>query len=283
MGWIFPSTKGGVNINGNLVFLTDKDKPTVSVGFSKKELKKHKGIAGLKYYLVVMYLRKHVEIFGEITLSINRLMEECGYSTKSHNKNSYDDFRVLIKNEILDNGYASTNSVVMEISPTAYFTIQLSTKKSIFFSNDEFVLFTMQEFEQIVNLKSRVNKSILAGVFLYIKQFISAESQTVYGSKVSFPSKIKIKKALGISSTTTIESAIAGLINAKLLYSRSDFFIEDSDCEGVFIPARNIFALSKNDLSESICVSELEGFYKTKVYTKENVPGEIKYLKEKDR
>ncbi len=230
-----------------------------------------------------MYFRKHVDTFGEVTLSINRLMEECGYSTKSHNKASYDDFRLLIKNEVMDKGYASTNINIMEISPATYFTVQLSTEKSLFFSGDEFVLFSVAEFEKIAKSKSKVNKSVLAGVYLYIKQFISAEATPQYGSKVAFPSKFKTRKILGVASTTTIESAIKDLIDIGLLFEKSDLFVEDSDDEGYFVPTRNVYALSKNDLNQDECILQLSEFYKSPVYIKKDVPGEIRYLKKKMR
>ena len=230
-----------------------------------------------------MYFRKHVDTFGEVALSINRLMEECGYSTKSHNKASYNDFRRLIKNEVLDKGFASTDIDVMEMSPATYFTIQLSTEKSIFFSNDDFVLLNINEFEKITNSKSKVNKSVLVGVYLYIKQFISAETQVQYGSKIAFPSKFKMKKVLGVSSTTTIESAIGGLIDIGLLFMGLDFFVEDSDDEGYFVPTRNVYALSKNDLNQDECILQLSEFYKSPVYIKKDAPGEIRYLKKKMR
>ena len=35
----------------------------MTVGFSKKEFKNHKGVSGLKYYLIIMYLRKHMQTF----------------------------------------------------------------------------------------------------------------------------------------------------------------------------------------------------------------------------
>ena len=73
----------------NIIFLPSEEKPNVTVGFSKKEFKNHKGVSGLKYYLIIMYLRKHLETFGQVALTLNQLLEECGYSTKSHNKSIY--------------------------------------------------------------------------------------------------------------------------------------------------------------------------------------------------
>ena len=74
----------------------------MTIGFSKNDFKSHKGVSGLKYYLIVMYMRKHLQTFGQISLTLNHLLEECGYSTKSHNKSIYSDFREIIKTEIIN-------------------------------------------------------------------------------------------------------------------------------------------------------------------------------------
>ena len=93
----------------NIIFLPNEEKSNVTVGFSKKEFKNHKGVSGLKYYLIIMHLRKHLETFGQVTLTLNRLLEECGYSTKSHNKSIYSDFREIIKTEVI-NKYTPANT-----------------------------------------------------------------------------------------------------------------------------------------------------------------------------
>ena len=54
--------KGAIEID-TYIYLSEKDKQITSVGFSKKEIKNHKGISGLKYYLIILYLRKHVQTF----------------------------------------------------------------------------------------------------------------------------------------------------------------------------------------------------------------------------
>ena len=45
-------TKGVIKID-NYIYLSEKDKKITSVGFSKKEIKNHKGISGLKYYHII--------------------------------------------------------------------------------------------------------------------------------------------------------------------------------------------------------------------------------------
>lgn len=57
--------KGGNLKISDIIFMPNREKQNVTVGFSKKDFKNHKGITGLKYYLIVMYLRKHLETFGQ--------------------------------------------------------------------------------------------------------------------------------------------------------------------------------------------------------------------------
>ena len=248
----------------------------MTVGFSKKEFKNHKGVSGLKYYLIIMYLRKHLETFGQVTLTLNRLLEECGYSTKSHNKSIYSDFREVIKTEIINKGYATCNVDIFTVSPTEMFSLQLSDKKSIFYTKDNFVQFSVDEYEQIANVNGKINKSVLTGVYLFIKQYIIESDLPI--PKVSYPSKQQIKKGIGISSTTTIENAISTLCEMKMIYVRSEMFVENTEIEGEFIPTRNVFALNEEELYGDAILVELEKVYGRKVYNREDITGNIKFL-----
>ena len=276
-GKIFPSNKLKEENNINdIIFLTNEDKTNVTVGFSKKEFKNHKGVSGLKYYLIIMYLRKHLETFGQITLTLNRLLEECGYSTKSHNKSIYSDFREIIKTEIINKGYATCNVDIFTVNPTEMFSLQLSDKKNIFYTKDNFVQFSIDEYEQIANVNGKINKSVLAGVYLFIKQYIIESDLPIL--KVSYPSKQQIKKGIGISSTTTIENAISTLCDMKMIYVRSEMFVENTEVEGEFIPTRNVFALNEEELYGDAILVELEKVYGRKVYNREDITGNIKFL-----
>lgn len=48
--------KGGNLKISDIIFIPNREKQNVTVGFSKKDFKNHKGITGLKYYLIIMYL-----------------------------------------------------------------------------------------------------------------------------------------------------------------------------------------------------------------------------------
>ena len=263
----------------NIIFLPNEEKSNVTVGFSKKEFKNHKGVSGLKYYLIVMYLRKHLETFGQVTLTLNRLLEECGYSTKSHNKSIYSDFREIIKTEIINKGYATCDVDIFTVNPTEMFSLQLSDKKNIFYTKDNFVQFSVEEYEHIANSNGKINKSVLVGVYLFIKQYIiDYPSDTISPPRISYPSKQQIKKGIGISSTTTIENAITTLLSMEMIYLRTDMFVENTEEDGVYVPTRNVFALNGEELIGDAVLIELERIYNKKVYDKDDVPGKIKYL-----
>lgn len=268
--------KGAIEID-TYIYLSEKDKQITSVGFSKKEIKNHKGISGLKYYLIILYLRKHVQTFGQITLTLNDLLQEFGYSTKTNNKSIYSDFREIIKTEIINKGYASCNKDIFIIKPNDLFHLQLSYENNIFFTEDNFVQITIFEYENICSISSKINKSVLLGIYLYIKQFIMDYSGDITPAKISFPSKLQIAKGLDIS-VQTVESGLLVLESNKLIYIRRDMFVENKKEEGIYVPTRNVYALDPKELEGKSVLIELERIYGKRIYNKEDVPGEIRYL-----
>ena len=269
-------TKGVIKID-NYIYLSEKDKKITSVGFSKKEIKNHKGISGLKYYLIILYLRKHVQTFGQIALTLNDLLQEIGYSTKTNNKSIYSDFREIIKTELINKGYASCNTDIFVVKPNDLFYLQLSYERNVFFTEDSFVQITISEYEKICSLSSKINKSILLGIYLYIKQYIMDYPGDIAPAKISFPSKSQIAKGLD-TSISTVENGLSVLESYKLIYIRRDMFVENKKEEGVFVPTRNVYALDPMELEGDSVLIELERIYGKRIYNKEDVPGEIKYL-----
>lgn len=163
---------------------------------------------------------------------------------------------------------------------TSVFTIKLSTEKNLFFVNDNFVQISITEYERITRSDTgKINKSVLLGVYLFIKQYILSDSDTMgVLPKISYPSKQQIKKGIGISSVTTIENAISMLADLRLIYIRSDMCVENSKMSGEFIPTRNVFALNKEELNNDVILAELERIYGRTVYNKDNVSGKIVFL-----
>ena len=96
--------------------------------------------------------------------------------------------------------------------------------------------------------------------------------------RISYPSKQQIKKGIGVSSLSTIESAISILESLKMIYVGRDMFVEDSEEDDVYISTRNVYALSEDMINNDAALIELENIYKRKVYRKNNVPGNIKFL-----
>ena len=89
----------------------------LGVGFSKKEIQLHKGIAGLKYYLIVMYLRLHIMPINILPTTLSKLITKCGYSSGTRNTTMYDDWRNII-NKLITNGYITCSQDIMTVKPT---------------------------------------------------------------------------------------------------------------------------------------------------------------------
>lgn len=267
-------------ISAGLLFYTKDKKQDVSVGFSKKSFIRHQGIQGLKYYLVIMYLRIHLDTFGKISMTLADLMGECGYSTNGHNLSSYITFRNIIHDLEVNEYIQVLDSDVLTVKPTTFFKVQLSEVKNIFFSSGNFVLFTAEEYETITRANTSINRSVLAGVYLYIKQFITQdESMIEYGFNVAYPTKKAIAESLGLSSIRSIEAAIKCLSESGLIYISHTFFMEDTKNPGKFIPTRNIYGLSPKYVSDENCIAVLEDLYGKKIYRKNDISIEkIKYL-----
>lgn len=224
-----------------------------------------------------MYLRKHVQTFGQVSLTLNSLLQECGYSTKTNNKSIYSDFREIIKTEVINKGYATCSTDIFTVKPNDMFYLQLSYANNIFFTNKNFVQITIAEYERICSIKSKINKSILLGVFLYIKQFIIDYSDDLFSSRISFPSKTQMAKGLDVS-ITTIENSISILESQKIIYVRRNMFVENKNKKGTYTPTRNVYALDPKELEGDSVLIELEKIYGKRIYNQEDVPGKIDYL-----
>lgn len=226
-----------------------------------------------------MYLRKHLQPFGEICFTLNRMMNECGYSTNTHVQSIYDDFRRIIQEEIIDEGYAEIDTDIMSVASNEFVTMKLSSKKNLLFVEDNFVQISVYEFDTIATYRgSRVNKAMLMGVFIFIKQFILQDGCDGMYPKIAYPSKLQIRDGIGVAAISTIENAIKILVDLKLLYVKTDLFVADYNSDTVFVPARNVYALNPDELQDGIVMQELSDFYGRAVCDKENISGKIRYL-----
>lgn len=256
-------------VQNTKLFLSQEDKANVYVAFPKNEILNRCIEGNPKYYLIVMYLRKHVQTFGDVYFTLYELLNECGFSTKSHNENMYGDFRKIIKEEIIDKGYAISKDNIMTVKPNSLYRMRITNSK-LFISNNIYVEITIDEFEKITQVKDvHINRSTLFIVYLYIKQFIYIELNTDYISKFAYPSKNKMIKTLGMSSKTTLEKAISILEDIGLIYVQRNIFVQDKNDESKFVPARNVYALRNKDLDKKVIVMELEIMYGRKVVIKD--------------
>ena len=162
----------------------------------------------------------------------------------------------------------------MKVTPTEEFILTFSHKKNPFFTNDSFVFVTKREFDAITSYVTIMNKSVILGVFLFIKQYII---DTDSSPGIAYPSKNQIAQGIGISSVTTIEKAISILEELNLLYVKSGFYIEDSTENDSYVPASNVYSLC-NNISMDKYLTELGNKYGRPVYTSDTVPGTIKFL-----
>ena len=188
----------------------------------------------------------------------------------------YDDWRNII-NKLIANGYITCSQDIMTVKPTEEFILTFSHKKNPFYTDDSFVFITKKEFDAITSCKANMNKSVIMGVFLYIKQFII---DTEFSTGIAHPSKHQIAQGIGVSSTTTIEKAINILVELELLYVKTGFYIEDTIEVNSYVPASNVYSLNSN-ISDERCITELGNKYGRPVYTKDSVPGIIKFLEKK--
>lgn len=258
----------------NHILLSDDQKELATIGFSKEGLSLHKGQRGLKYYLLVGYLRKYTGAFGHVTVSLRDLISKCGYSTNSHNQNIYNDWKEIINEHLLQTGLATCSVSIESIQPTTVFCLKLNYQPNVFFTEESFVPFNIAEYDTILAAPHTVGKSSVIGVYLFIKQYLSVQTN------ISYPSKMYMKRELGISKAT-IESAIKCLSEIGLLFKRNDFYVEDANSDH-FVPTRALYSTDPTALTDNkACCQILEALLNKTVYTKKQVEekeGKIKFL-----
>lgn len=266
-------------------FLSQKQLLETTVGFSKKDFYRHHGISGLKFYLIAMYLRVNITTGGKVSLTLNDLLEGIGYLTKTHSPKIYDDLRKIINDEIILPGYATCSKDILTVTPFTHFYLQFADNKYFFYTEDSFVPLTVKEWKTIVSAKTgTVNKSILIGTYLYIKQFIPLNSYSDDEiARIAYPSKKSIQTGIGIASIRTIYSAINILKELELLYVSTGYYVEEQKRPGIFVPTSNVYALDPNQLSGERTRVILERMYQRPVYKKEDVPGKILFIRNRQQ
>lgn len=258
-----------------LVFQTDLS--AFNIAFNKTELDRHKGVAGLKYYLVVYYIRRWVGYFGEFYLSMNALLTGCGYSSTERNNHTTNQFKDIIT-ELINEGYIIVDCDVMKLKPNDMFKIKLSQDKNLFYAGSKkgFVVVSLQEVSDMIEAKTDTSKGTLLAVYLTIKKYI-------YNSQwpIGFPARDTMADALGIS-VKTIEKALDELVKNSFLFKGECLYVADRETSNCVYPARAVYALDEQYLRVDRCLEELSRFYDLPVYTKDELSGKrIRYLKRK--
>ncbi len=257
---------------GDCDILSNKEKRMVGVGFPRNNFNRIRGADDLKIYQVVMYIKQHVGLYDMLITSLKTIAEESGYSANTHNNEFFDPFKKALL-YLIEEEYITADMDISTVRNT-YFRIQLTTKKNLFYTDKPFVFLSFYEYEKILAANTRVSKSSLLGVYLYIKQFIDSESDT----KVSYPTKYKIEKALKISNTT-VESCISVLAQIGLITVSTGFYVKNKK-NNTFIPTRNVFFIGKVEIDVSMCKEILKSIYSSTVYAKEELEDkQISYLR----
>lgn len=256
-----------------LVFQTDLS--AFNIAFNKSELSRHKGTSGLKYYLVVYYLRRWVGYFGEFYMSLNSLLTGCGYSPAARNNPTVNQFKDILASLVVD-GYITTNHDVEALKPNDFFMVKLSAEKNLFYATGKrgFITVSLQDVSDMIAADTETSKGTLLATYLAVKQHIFNDQWPI-----GFPARDTMAEQLGISGKT-IEKALGELVQHNFLYKGDQLYVADRDEGKVYFPARSIYALEEKYLESKMCAKVLSDFYGLPVFTQDEIdPRNIRYLK----
>ncbi len=232
------------------------------VCFDKKEFEKHQKLLGLRYYLIVAYLFRHLQAFGDVTFNLNSLSTGCGYANAPATEKIYRDLRDMLF-ELIQNKYIKTSVDIYNMAPSRYFNVYCEPE--LFFRKKNYVTFNMAEYDKILLMESSVNKAILAGVYLYIKQFIGDVKVNDEKKYIAFPSLNNICGSLNLAKQT-VHNALLDLCEAELLYCGGNLYVESDYKKGYFCKTCNVYALKRGHLRDEVIKKELALFYGKPIY-----------------
>lgn len=256
------------------------------VGFSRNDFENHKGSKGCKFYPLVMFLAERMSVSGNIRFTLQELMD-CQNLRAAV---SCNDFREIIKSEIIDKGLAKTEQDILAVGVKETYSMQILSCK-LFKPDEKFVMLTFGEYQTVLNYEEKavnghkVKNGSLIAVYLYIKQYFPSKlykdnymqnSQLLDKPRLSYPSHYDMVKNLGLSRDT-ITRAVAELEDMKLLYICKDLYIKDKKESGGYRPCRWVYALEEKHLNKRHMTAALSKMYKQPVYIKNDVSGKINY------
>lgn len=228
----------------NLFFINDKNK--IIASFAKSDFEKQNSKNELNMYLLRSYLRFHCTVAGQIGTTLNAITIGCGSPTKGNSKESNEKFRDALM-WLQENKFISCNKDISQIKNSEYFEIQILNKNLFYCCDTSFVSITMQEFETIINSQTVTKKNVLLAVYLCIKKNIYINTGMSLPS-LAIPSHEMIKKVIGASSVTTVRTAISNLEDLGLIYGNEIKYFYKDEKRNVYIPTRNVYALTRSDL-----------------------------------
>lgn len=231
------------NKDDSLFFIRDKTK--IMISFSKQDLERRNTKEELDMYLVKAYLRFHCTVSGKVCLTLNAVTLGCGSPINGHSKEANEKFRNALV-WLQENKYIYCSKDINTVKNTEYFEATI-LQDSMFHCNTNFVLLSMDEYEKIINSPTTSKKNVLLATYLYIKKGIY-HNDSMPLPKLVVTSHSNIKNILGVSSVTTVKTALADLNNINLLFwDDKQYFYHDRK-KHVYKPAKNVYALSEADL-----------------------------------
>ena len=216
--------------------------------------------------LLMEYLKSHGDPFGRVKLSLNEIVLECGYFTKSKSKTYHKNFRDVIEKFIDEELLIVDDSFdISNIKNTDFFTVQLNKENDIFYCDEKFVTITVEEFQKIIETKRTIKPGVLLNLLLIFKKyaFIGSSDGLIY------PSKATITKELGMLSPTTTEKAINALIDIGLVYKDKPYYVAHKSNNGTYVQLRNIYSLSPENFKYT--KHKLEQINGESVYTVDEI------------
>ena len=250
------------NNRDNIFFITDKKQITAS--FAKSNFERNNSKEELVRYLLRSYIRFYCTASGKVCSTLNAITEGCGSPIKGNSKESNEKFREALI-WLQEQKFIICDKDIYTLKNSEYFEIQILNKNVFYCCDTSFVSISMYEFETIVNSQTTTKKNILLATYLCIKKNIYSNIDMSLPS-LAIPSNETIKRIIGVSSVTTVSTAISNLKELGLLYcDETTYYYKDMKAN-VYKPTRNAYALTKSELKYTKEV--LKDFYQVDyIYT----------------
>lgn len=250
------------NSQNNLFFITDKNK--IIASFDKSNFERKNSREELVLYLLRSYIRFYCTVSGKVCSTLNVITTGCGGSIKGNSKEANEKFREALI-WLQEHSYIVCNKDIHTLKNSEYFEIQILNQDIFYCRDASYVSLTMQEFEDIVNSNTPTKKNILLATYLCLKKNIYNNTDMTLPS-LAIPSHESIKRVIGVSSVTTVGTAISNLKELELIYSDDTTYYYKDQKLDAYKPARSVYTLHQSDLKYT--KEALKDFYQVdNIYT----------------